>query len=148
MLFDHEKLKVYQQAVEFVAWSSNLLSGRKVAGDLKDQFSRAATSICLNIAEGNGKSSQKDRCRFLEIARGSAFECAACLNVMVALGAVEKEGIYDGKRKLVEIVSMLVGLIQRNGGMVRESKPSMEWIKGTSSKSKSKTIAKEKMGFR
>ena len=38
--------------------------------------------IPLNIAEGNGKFSTIDRARFLEIARGSALECAACLDVL------------------------------------------------------------------
>lgn len=49
-----------------------------------DQLDRASTSIPLNIAEGNGKYTPKDRCRFFDIARGSAFECAAVLDVLTA----------------------------------------------------------------
>ncbi len=49
-----------------------------------DQLDRVSTSIALNIAEGNGKCSAPDRCRFFDITRGFALECAACLDVLVA----------------------------------------------------------------
>ena len=79
--FDHEKLNVYQTAVVFVAWSSDLLTDIPKSIPVYSQFDRASTSIPLNIAEGNGKYAPADRCRFFDIARGSALECAACLDV-------------------------------------------------------------------
>ncbi|HMP90857.1 MAG TPA: four helix bundle protein, partial [Kiritimatiellia bacterium] len=48
------------------------------------QLDRASTSIPLNIAEGNGMYTEADRCRFFDIARGTALECPACLDVMIA----------------------------------------------------------------
>ncbi len=51
-----------------------------------DQLDRASTSIPLNIAEGNGKFTGADRCRFFDIARGSALECAASLDVLRSKG--------------------------------------------------------------
>lgn len=77
-----------------------------------DQFDRASTSISLNIAEGNGKFTPSDRCKFLDTARGSALECAACLDVLVAQKILSEETIIPGKEMLVSIVSMLVGLIK------------------------------------
>ena len=74
------------------------------------QLDRASTSIPLNIAEGNGKFTAPDRCRFFDIARGSALECAACLDVLVAKKLIEQAD--SGKAMLVKIVSMLVGLIR------------------------------------
>jgi len=68
----------------------------------------------LNIAEGNGKFTGSDRCRFFDIARGSALECAACLDVMVARKLIVKILADEGKVSLIEIVSMLVGLIRAN----------------------------------
>ena len=68
--FDHEKLEVYQDAIAFVAWLSPLLDGSGRIGEIKDQLDRASSSIALNIAEGNGKYSPKDRCRFFDIAHG------------------------------------------------------------------------------
>ncbi len=72
------------------------------------------TSIPLNLAEGNGKHTSADRCRFFDVARGSALECAACLDVLVARKLVDGNVAEMGKAKLVEIVSMIVGLIRAN----------------------------------
>ena len=108
--FDHEKLAVYQEAIRFVAWAGGLLDTLPKSLAAYDQLDRASTSIALNIAEGNGKYTPPDRCRFFDIARGSALECAACPDVLVAkrkLACAEQ-----GKEMLVPIVSMLVGLIR------------------------------------
>ena len=112
--FDHEKLSVYQSSIRFVAWTSDLLTNIPRNATVHNQLDRAATSIPLNIAEGNGKHTSADRCRFFDIARGSALECAACLDVLVAKKIVEETVTSEGKKKLVEIVSMLVGLIRAN----------------------------------
>jgi len=83
-VFDHEKLDVYREAISFCSWVGEFLDTVKSKTAAKDQLDRASTSIPLNIAEGNGKFSGRDRARFLEMARGSALECAACLDVLVA----------------------------------------------------------------
>jgi four helix bundle protein len=75
---------------------------------------RASTSIVLNLAEGNGKFTSPDRCRFFDIARGSALECAAALDVLVAKGRCELSLVAAGKDRLRSIVSMLVGLTKAN----------------------------------
>jgi len=112
--FDHEKLSVYQAAIKFVAWSADLLNNVPKSVAVHDQFDRATTSIPLNIAEGNGKHTSADRCRYFDTARGSALECAACLDVLVARGRLAVSVADEGKSGLVEIVSMLVGLIRAN----------------------------------
>jgi four helix bundle protein len=112
--FDHERLRVYQYAIRFVAWSTGLLATVPKNLAVHNQLDRAATSIPLNIAEGNGKHTSVDRCRFFDNARGSALECAACLDVLIARGNVDSEDVCDGKRLLVAVVSMLVGLIRSN----------------------------------
>src|SRR6266487_553446 len=98
--FDHEKLDVYREAINFWGWVGEFLASISAKAAAKDQLDRASTNIPLNIAEGNGKFSAKDRARFFEMARGSALECAACLDVLLV-------------RKLVRIVEMLVGLLRR-----------------------------------
>ena len=79
-----------------------------------NQLDRASTSIPLNIAEGNGKHTSADRCRFFDTARGSALECAACLDVLVAKTIINGSVAVEGKKLLLEIVSMLIGLIRSN----------------------------------
>lgn len=65
-----------------------------------------------NIAEGNGKRSHADRCRFFDISRGSALECAADLDLLVARRRLDGRVAEQGKQMLVRIVSMLVKLIE------------------------------------
>jgi four helix bundle protein len=112
--FDHEKLEVYQEAIAFIAWLSAILEGTVRIGEVKEQLDRASTSIPLNIAEGNGKYAPKDRCRFFDIAHGSALECAAGLDVLVAKVKLTPEEIRPRKETLQKIVRMLIGLIKRN----------------------------------
>src|SRR5436305_7060676 len=119
--FDHEKLEVYQEAIAFVAWLATLLEGSARLGEVKDQLDRASTSIPLNIAEGNGKYGPKDRCRFFDIAHGSALECAAGLDILVAKGKMTPDEVRPGKDRLQKIVRMLIGLLKRNSA--REHHP-------------------------
>jgi four helix bundle protein len=122
--FDHEKLDVYQEAIAFCGSMGELLSGITAKAAAKDQLDRASTSIPLNIAEGNGKFSACDRSRFLEIARGSALECAACLDVLTVRKLILLERMVLEKERLVRIVNMLMGMLKRFSGraeFLRES---------------------------
>src|SRR3954469_7873377 len=101
--FDHERLEVYREAIAFTGWLSELLELTVRVGEVKDQLDRASTSIPLNIAEGNGKYTPKDRCRFFDIAHGSVLECAAGLDVVVAKRRLSVEQIRPGKEKLQRI---------------------------------------------
>src|SRR5438132_8307951 len=111
--FDHEKLDVYREAIDFCGWVGEFLAAISAKIAAKDQLDRASTGIPLNIAEGNGKFSARYRARFLEMARGSALECAACLDVLVARKFSSNEQIASQKEQLVKIVQMLVGLLRR-----------------------------------
>ena len=111
--FDHEKLDVYRNSIAFCAWVGEFLPSITQKTAAKDQLDRASTSIPLNIAEGNGKFSVKDRARFLEMARGSALECAACLDVLVARKLATDEQVAGAKTELAAIVRMMIGLLKR-----------------------------------
>jgi four helix bundle protein len=120
-IFSHEKLTVYQRSLEFIEFVNKLISGNSFKISAVDQLDRAATSIPLNIAEGTGKYTSKDKCRYYDIARGSALECAACLDVLLRKELINKEVSEKGKSFLVEIVSMLTGLIKSTSDRVYES---------------------------
>jgi four helix bundle protein len=112
MCFDHEKLIAYQRSIQFVAWSSQLLEKLPSKLAVVDQLDRASTSVPLNLAEGNAKYTAPDRCRYFDTARGSALECAACLDVLVAKAKCSAEEIQTGKELLYETVSLAIGLIR------------------------------------
>jgi four helix bundle protein len=114
LTFDHEKLEVYQLALRFIAWLEPFIEKLPKSISVRDQLDRASTSIVLNLAEGNGKFTKPDRCRFFDISRGSALECAAALDVCVAKGKLCAEELTPGKDQLLRIVSMLIGLIRAN----------------------------------
>jgi four helix bundle protein len=59
-------------------------------GFITDQLRRAASSIVLNFSEGFGKTTPRDRRRFFMIARGSAHEVAAAVDVARAFGVVDQ----------------------------------------------------------
>ena len=137
---DHEKLEVYQACLEFITWTIPLLEGLPGSASVRNQLDRASTSVPLNIAEGNGKFTSPDRCRFFDNARGSALESAACLDVMVAKGFVSTAEVQAGKAMLVKIVSMLFGLIRANSDVRVFEEPASDWAeKGQKEEGKSRS---------
>jgi four helix bundle protein len=117
-MFDHERLDVYQLELQFIAWVTDLLEevSGKATGRLAeacDQLDRASLSSLLNTAEGNGKRQRQGRAKFFDDARGSATECAACLDALVAKRCVGEERVLEGKKLLVRIVSILCALVDR-----------------------------------
>ena len=120
MTFHHEKLIVYQRALEFASWSQELIDSLSKKTATRDHLERAGDSIALNIAEGNGKFSQKDRARFLQIAHGSALESAACLDLLVTRRGCKVDAILKGKLVLEEIVKMLFKMLDQLGCRIAE----------------------------
>jgi four helix bundle protein len=130
-LFDHEKLDVYLVELEFVAWVALFLgdASRSIVPhrrELLDQLDRASLSALLNTAEGNGKRAGRRRAKAFDDARGSAIECAACLDAAVAKNIVSEERVRQGKAMLAGIVAMLtrlVDLFDTDEFRVREDPP-------------------------
>jgi len=112
--FDHERMDVYKVAIEFIAMADevteNLPRGRAY---LTDQLRRACTSIALNIAEGTGEFSGDEKARFYRMAKRSATECAAVLDVCRRLALADVNRLDAGRELLLRIASMLIPLIRR-----------------------------------
>src|SRR5688500_16889778 len=104
-LLDFERLDVYRLAIEFQALASSIVlpSGRR---ELRDQLDRAALSIVLNTAEGAGRVGAADKARFYAMARGSAMECAAVIDVLRASALIPHPVCVRGRSLLVRIVRM------------------------------------------
>jgi four helix bundle protein len=118
ILFDHEKLDVYHLELAFIGWVTGLfeeLKDQKAArvAEVCDHLDRASLSALFNTAEGNGKRQRATRAKFFDDARGSATECAGCLDALVAKRVCVPERLLEGKQILARTVGMLTKLIQR-----------------------------------
>ncbi len=106
----HQKLLAYQVALSFAA------AVREAAireTSLRDQALRAATSACLNTAEGATKVTPADRRRAFVIARGEACEAAAAVEIAVAAGLTPASSLPPVLRLADRLVALLTGLITR-----------------------------------
>jgi four helix bundle protein len=118
----HERLDVYQKAIEFFALSVKLLDAfPKGNRTLADQLKRASLSTLLNIAEAAGKPSPAEGRHHFAIARGSALECAAALDAVLLLGIGEGVVVARGKDALVSVVSMLSKMCRAPGALSSSS---------------------------
>jgi four helix bundle protein len=112
-MFLFAKLKVYQRAVGLAERVSTLTSKfPRGSWYLADQLNRASLSISLNIAEGNGRSTERDRRNFFSIARGSVHECVPLIE-LCQRGRLLADGTYGELRDELEaIAKMLSGLMK------------------------------------
>jgi four helix bundle protein len=110
---DCERLDVYRVALDFQKTAAGLGSNRRVGATLRDQLDRASVSIVLNVAEGAGRRTLRDKASHFTVARGSATECAAILDLLEARGASSASAHRHARGQLIRIVQMLTRLIAR-----------------------------------
>ena len=107
-MLSFQRLDVYQRALEFlvlsVAATARLPRGH---AELAVQLRDAAQSTVANIAEGAGRRTRTDAAHHYYMARGSAMESAAHLDVMKALGLIEGDRYEEGIHMLEGVVAML-----------------------------------------
>ena len=87
-----------------------------LSANLRDQLLRASSSVVLNTAEGFGSSSRGIKRRHYEIARGSAIECVAILDVASVIGVGIGVGSGDAKQAralFTRAAMMLAKLVSR-----------------------------------
>lgn len=109
-LFAHERLDAYQVSLEFIRWFHALPAGAELSSRLCRQVDKAATSVVLNIAEGNGRYPEADRRKFLDIAENSAVKAAAYLDLCQSKVALDAEQRERGIGLLARVASIIRGL--------------------------------------
>jgi four helix bundle protein len=108
---DVDRFDCYQAALQFQELAAHLLV--KGAGALRDQLDRASTSVVLNLAEGIGRRARREKAHFYAVARGSALESAAIVDLARRRGLAEIAVCAENRALLVRIVQMLTKLEQR-----------------------------------
>ena len=107
-------LIVWQKSLEFanevIDLAEKLVTERKHYR-LIEQLEAASTSIPMNIAEGKGRSSRKEFCHFLFIARGSLYETVTLLEIFKLRNWVGPDQFSVLEEKSIEIAKMLNSLI-------------------------------------
>lgn len=87
----HKKTTLYRRSMELIRLcadvSSRLPRGH---GYLTEQMRRSSSSVAQNYAEGSGKLTTAERRRYFRIAKGSAFETAASLDIAFNLGLIDE----------------------------------------------------------
>jgi len=111
--FSYKNLIVWQKAMEFARLAYPLV--RRFPDierfGLADQLRRSSVSVASNIAEGSGRSSNRDYGHFLAIARGSLYETLTQLELAKSFGYIEA---FDDLESLAEEISrMLTVLIKK-----------------------------------
>jgi four helix bundle protein len=110
--FEYERFDVYRVALEFQSLLPRLVARRGHAA-LRDQVNRASASILLNTAEGCGRTSRGEKASFYAIARGSAMECAAALDILLTRGVISLALHRQARGLLIRVTQMLTKLILR-----------------------------------
>ena len=111
-MFDFENLEVYSKSKMFNKSIFRLIQSHKYDRTTNDQLRRASFSIMLNIAEGSGRFSKKDKRNFYIIARGSIYECIAILDYLKDTDQLDKESFNKYYQSLEELSKMLYAMIQ------------------------------------
>ena len=122
--YAYRQLVVWQKAMELVklVYGQIRMLPSEERFALADQLRRAVTSIPSNIAEGNGRASNKDYAHFLAIARGSLFETMTQLEIAEALGYLSIPPAIAALA--VEIRRMLSAMLQKYGAYHCQPQPS------------------------
>jgi four helix bundle protein len=111
---DFKQLKVWRKAHEMTLATCRVTAAfpREEMYGLTSQLRRASASVGANIAEGCGRRSDGEMCRFLQIARGSASEAEYHFLLAKDLHLLAEEDYQSLSRKADELQRMLTGLIQ------------------------------------
>ena len=111
-MFRFEKLGVWQKSVDFADRVYEVTRGFPADEryGLTSQLRRAAVSISSNIAEGSGRSSDKDFAHFVQIAYGSVMEVVSQIHIAKRQTMLTEDAFQNLYSQANEISRMLSGL--------------------------------------
>ncbi|HQH80800.1 MAG TPA: four helix bundle protein [bacterium] len=119
MSFPFERLDVYRKSIDVIEKIEDICESLKgkISRSLQDQFSRAAMSIALNIAEGNGKGHKAEKRQFFWIARGSCFECIPIIQILhrkKLLTDIQHSDLFESLEIIAKMLTNLIKSVEKN----------------------------------
>ena len=114
VLFRHERLDVYCMAMEMISLLCSVGCVKALKPKQYKKLDTLATSIPLNIAEGNGRSSDFDHRRFTVAAHDSAIKMATILDVFKVRGLLPESFVSRCKQILLRITKMAFAMTRRH----------------------------------
>ena len=112
-VLDAEKLRVYHVALELQVMANTLVPS--IHRVVRDQFERASLSVVLNLAEGCGRVSRRQKRYHYGVARGSATECAALADVLRLRHLAPASECFRARSLAIRCVQMTTKLIESLG---------------------------------
>ena len=108
-MHNFKELIVWQKSIQLAIKTYNFSKTLSLQDQyiFSTQLSRCVFSIPSNIAEGAGKDSPKDFCRYLSISAGSSFELETHLIILKEIQPNKKSEI-DPLLKEVEIIQKMI----------------------------------------
>ena len=109
---NYKELKVWQKAMDLTVEVYKLvkLLPKEETYALSDQMRRAVVSIPSNIAEGQGRNSDKEFIQFLSIARGSLWELETQIEICLRIGYIDQSLTTNIYNLIAEISKMINAL--------------------------------------
>lgn len=106
--FLFQDLIVYQRSLAFSIKVCKLVSDFPIKySRIRDQMIGASTSIPLNIAEGSGRKSIKERVNFYNVSRSSIFECVPLFEICSNLKLIVADDLSALNQEAVELSKMI-----------------------------------------
>ncbi|MCE9574117.1 MAG: four helix bundle protein [Deltaproteobacteria bacterium] len=107
-MLSFQRLDVYQRSIQFLVLAIEVIAKLpRGHADLASQLRSSAQSTIANIAEGAGRRTRADAAHHYFMARGSAMESAAHLDVMKAMAILDEARYREGIDLLESVVAML-----------------------------------------
>ncbi len=107
--YNFEKLEIWQlsrQLVKVIYLSTECFPDTEKFG-LTNQLRRASVSISSNIAEGIGRSTNKEKCRFIEIAYSSLLEVINQLILSIDLNFIDNETLLNYRKDINKLANKI-----------------------------------------
>jgi S23 ribosomal protein. len=121
----YRRLEVWREAVQLAieTYTATQAFPRHELYGLAAQMRRAAVSIPSNIAEGRGRGTKRDFCRFVVQARGSLFELETQFTIAEALGYATTDQVASFGRRSETVARLINGLIRHLSDTSPSSSP-------------------------